>query len=154
LPRQARDKQQQTLTENGAFNFRARNKPLNRWAFGHGLSYSSFEVQIEAEPQPPTASTDDNAAAGEWTAESFAAATATPTTAAAGSAAAAGADLNDFPLSSSALRYSVRVTNTGTVGGGVNLLGFVTASDTAPPPAGFPLQRLFGFTGVDFLEPV
>ena len=64
------------------------------------------------------------------------------------------ADLNDFPLSSSALRYSVRVTNTGTVGGGVNLLGFVTASDTAPPPAGFPLQRLFGFTGVDFLEPV
>ena len=127
---------------------------MNRWAFGHGLSYSSFEVQIEAEPQPPTASTDDNAAAGEWTAESFAAATATPTTAAAGSAAAAGADLNDFPLSSSALRYSVRVTNTGTVGGGVNLLGFVTASDTAPPPAGFPLQRLFGFTGVDFLEPV
>jgi hypothetical protein len=126
---------------------------LNRWAFGHGLSYSSFEVQIEAEPQPPTASTDDNAAAGEWTAESFAAATATPTTAATGSAAA-GADLNDFPLSSSALRYSVRVTNTGTVGGGVNLLGFVTASDTAPPPAGFPLQRLFGFTGVDFLEPV
>ena len=65
---------------------------MNRWAFGHGLPYSSFEVKIEAEPQPPTASTDDNAAAGEWTAESFAAATATPTTAAAGSARYTGED--------------------------------------------------------------
>ena len=89
------------------------------WQFGFGLSYSSFEVTVEAEPQP----TD---AVSGWTVGSFAVA-----------AAAKHAV------------YSVRVTNVGSVGGGFNVPGFVT-SDQAE---GFPLQRLFGFVGVDWLEP-
>jgi|EP01043_Picozoa_sp_COSAG02_P027497 beta-D-xylosidase 4 len=95
------------------------------WKFGHGLSFSSFEVTIEAEPRPPGAG---------WTAESFAAAT--------------HADVID-----SAPGYSVRVTNTGAVGGGFNVMGFITMSKEDQEAFGFPLQRLFGFVGVEWLRP-
>ena len=46
-----------------------------------------------------------------------------------------------------AVFYAVRVTNTGAVGGGFNAMGFVTSAKE-----GFPLQRMFGFVGVDWLE--
>ena len=98
------------------------------WKFGHGLSYTSFDVVVETEPQPPAPS--------GWTAASFAAATR-----ARSNAGAQGINTE--------LAYSVRVTNTGAVGGGLNVMGFVTA----PKAVGFPLQRLFGFVGVEWLHP-
>ncbi len=95
------------------------------WKFGHGLSFTSFDVTIESEPRPPAAG---------WTAESFDAATRT--------------DVTD-----TALAYSVRVTNTGGVGGGLNVMAFITMSKQEQDALGFPLQRLFGFVGVDWLGP-
>lgn len=46
--------------------------------------------------------------------------------------------------------YTVRVKNVGSMAGGTRVLGFVTCDD---PDVDFPLQRLFGFTGVGLLAP-
>ena len=51
----------------------------------------------------------------------------------------------EFGAEASNRAYSVRVTNTGGVAGGLNVIGFVTCAGCNAES--FPLQRLFGFVG-------
>lgn len=112
------------------------------WKFGHGLSYTNFDVTIEAEPEPLVGSIvgDGGAVGSNWTVETFAAAT-------------RGSYSPLHRVTNSAPAYSIRVTNTGAVGGGFNAMAFVTMSRSDQGRFGFPIQRLFAFAGIDWLDP-
>lgn len=97
------------------------------WRFGHSESYTSFEIaQSDSTPDSATSSPDDYAvSAHHATVEELAA-----------------QSKDQLPS------YTVEVTNTGVVEGGLTLMGFVTCNDKAVVSAGFPRQRLFGFQGL------
>ena len=96
------------------------------WKFGAGESYTKFSVsQVDDTPDSATYSPDDFAPSPNF--------------------------LTAKTLSiSGAGSYELEVTNTGTVAGGFKLLGFVTCDDAS---VGFPVQRLFGFAGLESLAP-